>query len=342
MPESATRSLTVPTERPVDEGGRPASVLVVDDDDWIRDLLCCTLLDFGYCVRKASSAEEALDQLHSSAFDLVLSDVKMPGMDGIALSRCLSQTHPGLPVVLLTGCAEVELARSALRHGATDYITKPFDIDSLSIVVERNLERLRIERKRALEQDFHVRFQVIQALAAAMDAKQTYTARHSRHVTSIAGKIGERMGLSWSEMRFLKMAAQVHDVGKIGVPDVLLDKAGELTPQEWEVMRTHPGKGAEIIGQVPELAYVADIVRHHHERMDGTGYPDGLRGQSIPHLARIIAVADAFEAMTSHRAYRSRLPVAEAVRRLQEAAGTQFDENVVQVFLLLHSEGSVP
>lgn len=333
MPHSPVWSPPVPAERPADEVGQPVRILVIDDDEVIRELMARTLSDSGYRVHVAASAEDALELLRENAYDLVLSDVSLPGMDGICLSRILSQTHPSLPVVLVTSFADAEIARTALRHGATDFITKPFNINSLSIVVEQNIERRRLECLKILQYDEKLKFRSIRLLAATIDAKQSYTAEHSRRVAAIAEVIGQELALTPTEMCYLEMAALVHDVGKIGVPDSLLNKQGELTEYEWVTMRTHPAKGAEIVGQVEELAYVSDIVRHHHERIDGTGYPDRLRGESIPFLSRIVAVADAYECMTSDRAYRARLPVQEARRRLFEGAGTQFDPCVVKALI---------
>jgi putative two-component system response regulator len=317
----------------LEEVGQPVRVLVIEDDEVVRELVARTLADSGYRIRVAASAEEALELLRQDAFDLVLSDVNLPGMDGVCLSRILSQTHPAVPIVLITGFADVELARTALRYGATDFITKPFHVNSLCIVVEQNIERRRLERLKVLQHDEKLKFRAIRLLAATIDAKQHYTADHSRRVAAIAEVIGRAMTLAPTEMCYLEMAALVHDVGKIGVPDSLLNKQGELTEYEWVTMRTHPAKGAEIVGQVEELAYVSDIVRHHHERIDGTGYPDRLRGESIPLLARIVAVADAYESMTSDRVYRARLSVQEARRRLCEGAGTQFDPEVVEALI---------
>lgn len=341
MPESVVRPTAVPTERSTSAGGLTSGkrVLVVDDDEWVRELLVSTLLDAGYHVSTASSAEEALAKLYSASFDLVLSDVKMPGMDGITLSRFLSTAYPHLPVVLVTGQGDSDLARAALQQGAADFILKPLSIHAIPVVVASNLERFRLAQQRDLDLDDKIALMSIQALAAAIDARESYTAEHSRRVAALSVMLGEQIGLSPGEVRALDMAAQVHDVGKIGVPDHVLNKEGRLTEEEWATMRTHPIQGAEIVGKVPELFHVAEVVRYHHERMDGRGYPEGLRGESIPLLSRIIAVVDAYECMTSNRIYRPRLPVEEALRRLREAAGTQFDSAVVDDFLRLHGEG---
>jgi len=321
---------------------RAVEVLVVDDEDATRELLAILLRESGYRVETADSAEEALALLRRRPFDLVLSDVQMPGASGLELSRILTHSHPHLPVVLITGHADVDTAREAVQIGAADYLTKPFTVESLAVAVERNLERRRLERERILEQDHRVMYRSIQALAAAIDAKQPLTAQHSERVVRLVERLCPALGLTGGEASAACFAAQVHDVGKIAVPDAVLEKAGPLTEEEWVWMRTHPARGAEIVGQIEELSFVADIVRHHHERIDGTGYPDGLAGESIPFLSRVIAVADAYEVMTSDRAYRARLPHAEAVRRLRECAGSQFDEGVVQVFCRLGDEGGDP
>lgn len=341
MPESAATPLSVPEQRYVDTGSRPVRILAVDDEEDVQALLTDALTENGYQVRLAPNAEQALELLRFEPFDLVLTDLKMPGMDGITLAGILSQTHPGLPVVLLTGFAQVELARDALRHGASDFVTKPFALASLHVVIARNLERRRLERQRVLEQADKILFQTVQTLAAAISAKERGTGQHLCRAALLAKTLGEEIGLAPQEMRCLELATHIHDVGKIGVPDSILNKPGPLNAEEWVIMRSHPVIGAEIVGQVDELAYVANIVRHHHERIDGLGHPDGLRGDSIPLLSRIISIVDAYECMTSDRVYRSRLPVAEAIRRLEEASGTQFDASLVAVFLRLHQEGKV-
>lgn len=309
------------------------TILVVDDDQWIRNLLEESLKDIGYHVETAANAEDAFRTIRSIPIDLVLSDVRMPGMDGIEFSRELHRTHPGIPIVLLTGFGHIDLARLALREGASDFITKPFNLDTIAIIVERNLERKRLEIQRALERDNLIMFKTIQALVAAIDARQKQTALHSKRVTHLAMALGDRVGLNDNEKRCLELAAHVHDVGKIAVPDNILNKCGSLTEEEWVTMRIHSEAGAEIVGQVNELRYISDVVRHHHEKVDGSGYPDGLKGESIPVLSRIIAVADAYECMISDRPYRSRLSEEIALSRLAECAGTQFDKRFVEVFL---------
>ncbi|HSV73072.1 MAG TPA: HD domain-containing phosphohydrolase [Chthonomonadales bacterium] len=332
MAEPAAGPLSVPTAATASELRSCAHILVVDDEAWVRDLLHTSLSCSGYCVSAVPSAEQALAFLQRQDCDLVLSDVRMDGMDGLALSRALRASHPHIPVVLLTGHAHVELARTALQQGAADFITKPFAVGALPIVIERNLERARIERHRAQQDGERTMLQSVRMLAATIDAKQRCTARHSERVTVLAAAVGEAMSLPLAEQRTLDMAARVHDVGKIGVPDCVLNKGGALDDLEWESVRSHPVTGHSIVKAVPQLECVASIVRHHHERFDGDGYPDGLCGDEIPLLARIITVADAYEAMTSERPYRPVLSPAAACAQLTEHAGTQFDPDIVDIF----------
>jgi HD-GYP domain-containing protein (c-di-GMP phosphodiesterase class II) len=235
-----------------------------------------------------------------------------------------------MPIVVITGHGSVELARKALRRGATDFTVKPFNIDELPITVERNLERRRLESERLFQRTEEVMFEAVTALAAAIDAKDAYTAGHSREVTRVSLELGRLMNYSDEKLRVLRIAAEMHDVGKIGVPDSVLLKPAALTPEEWAQMQQHAAKGGDIIGQIEEMAGVATIVRHHHERMDGRGYPDGLAGDAIPQLSRTIAVADAYEAMSSDRAYRKRLGQDQIIAEFKRCAGIQFDGQLVQ------------
>lgn len=313
-------------------GSRTIRILVADDDAWIRDLLTHVLLMSRYEVNAVPSAEEALVALRSSPYDLLISDMKMGGMSGLDLIVHVAQSYPNLPVVLITahGCAD--LMRVALRQGACDFIAKPFNIETIPLIIERNLERRNLELQKVVEHDNRFMFKTIQALAAAIDAKEPYTAQHSRRVTALSVAVAEHLKLPADDMRVLELAAHVHDVGKIGTPDSVLKKPGRLDAEEWDAMRQHPVQGAEIVGRVEELRYVAEVVRHHHEWINGAGYPDGLMGESIPFLSRVIAVADAFEVMTSDRVYKRRLPSEEAMRRLSDGAGTQFETRIVEAF----------
>lgn len=318
-----------------------SSVLIVDDDREMCVLLARKLSRSGYSVSAVHSSEEAIGLLRKAAFDLVLCDLRLPGLDGFGFCSRVHESHPDLPVVMVTGHGGVELARTAMQNGATDFVTKPIKLDALSMLVEKNLERKRLERGRELSRDSRLILQFIEALAAAIDAKESATAQHSLRVTALSKTVAEALGLPESELLAIELAALVHDVGKIGIPDRILQKPGKLDEAEWELIRTHPVVGSQIVGRIEELTHVADVIRHHHERIDGAGYPDGLEGEAIPLPSRIIAVADAFEVMTTDRVYRARLEDSEAIARLRDCAGTQFDSEVVEAFCELHESDAL-
>ena len=245
-----------------------------------------------------------------------------------------------MPVVLLTGHNDVELARASLRHGASDFVTKPFSLRDLPVLIERNLTRHRLEATRLREREAQVLFEAIKALASAVDAKDHNTARHSRRVTELSLILADAIGMTQEEKHVLELAAWMHDVGKIGVPDRILSKPSSLTEEEVCVMRNHPAMGGEIVGQIEEMIGVSTVIRHHHERPDGHGYPDGLRGQAIPLASRIILIADAFEAMTSNRSYRPDQGRDRAFEELRQHGGSQFDPDLVETFIA--KMGSLP
>lgn len=312
---------------------RASRLLVVDDMEPMRLALQDSLRLQGYDVVSAASGEEALELLRSQRFDLLLTDQTMPGLSGIELMEATARIHPDMPVVLLTGHTDVELAKSSLQRGASDFVTKPVNIRELPIVIERNLTRRRLEVTRLKEREAQVLFEAIKALASAVDAKDPYTARHSMRVTRLSLLLADAVGLASDERYVLELAAWMHDVGKIGVPDQTLTKPTSLTPEEFAVMKIHPVKGGEIVGQIEELGRVSDAIRHHHERLDGKGYPDGLRGEAIPIASRIIIIADAFEAMTSNRSYRPGLGRELAFKELHTHRGTQFAPELVEAFI---------
>jgi putative two-component system response regulator len=308
-------------------------VLVVDDMEAMRLALVKCLHISGYEVMAASSGAEALELLRTHTFDLLLTDQTMPGLSGLELTEAVSRMHPDMPIVVLTGHTDVELAKDSLKRGASDFVTKPVNIRELPILVERNLTRRRLEVARLRDRGAQVLFEAIKALASAVDAKDPYTARHSRRVTRLSLLLADAIQLSSEERYLLELSAWMHDVGKIGVPDSILTKPAPLNQEEFAVMKEHSAKGGEIVGEIEELGRVADVIRHHHERMDGGGYPDGLRGAAIPLASRIILIADSFEAMVADRSYRRSLGREAAIRELQEHSGTQFDQSLTQAFI---------
>jgi cyclic di-GMP phosphodiesterase len=312
---------------------RTPRLLVVDDLEAMRLALGESLRLQGYEVVLATSGEEALQLLHSQHFDLLLTDQIMPGLSGVELAEATVRIHPDLPIVLLTGNTDVELARASLMRGASDFVTKPLNNWELPILIERNLMRRHLESARWKEREGEVLFEAIKALASAVDAKDPHTARHSMRVSRLALILADAIDMPADDKRTLELAAWMHDVGKIGVPDYILTKPAALTSDELAIMRHHPVKGGEIVGQIGELAGVSDVIRHHHERSDGGGYPDGLRGDAIPLASRIIVIADAYEAMTSNRSYRRGQGREHAFQELRRHRGSQFDPGLAEVFI---------
>ncbi len=313
--------------------GKNVSVLVVEYDQDARAALEHALKQAGYDLHRASTTNEAIDLLRSRKFDIMLSDALILGTDGMQILGLASSIHPMMPIVLTTVPSMAGVARQAMQHGVTDLLVKPFNELELPVVIERNLERKRLERQMLLEKSTGILLQAIDALVAAIDAKDRLTAGHTAKVTHIALAIADTLGLPSEERYTLELAARLHDIGKLSLPDSALNKPGALSDEEWAAMQRHPAVGSQIVGAIEELSYIATIVRHHHERLDGKGYPDGLQGEAIPFLSRIIAVADAFEAMTSERSYRQRMTPQEAIEELRRCVGTHYSSDIVEALV---------
>ncbi len=320
--------------------GQSAQILVVDDDAALRRGLTEHLISRGYRVVTASDGPSALALLATTVCDLVFCDIMMPGMSGIQVVTRISEIYPHLPVVMLTALSDAEVTREALRQGAADFVAKPFSYRDIPIVVERNLERQRLNHARLEEQQGAALLAIIDVLAAAMGARERVTAEHSGRMVDLTLCIADGLDLTLHERFLLRLAAPMHDVGKIGISDRILLKTVGLDPEEWKEMKRHPEIGAQILRQIPELREVATIIRHHHERIDGHGYPDGLAGDAIPLPSRIIAIADAFDAMTSDRPYRKGMPVERALAELTRHAGSQFDSLLLEIFTSRYDQGS--
>ena len=308
------------------------TVLVIErEEDACAHILINTLSANSCAVAIAHSLADATELLKTQVFDIALVGIDvLPGRDTNALAA-LAAIHPQMPLVLLTTDLPPDQAKAALRRGAADILLKPYNPAELPLVIERNLERQRIELQRLVQKSTGVMLQAIEALVAAIDAKDHHTAGHSQRVTALVMSMCDGLKISNEERFALELAAKLHDIGKVALPDSALNKQSPLTDKEWNAMREHPALGAKIVGAISELAYVSTIIRHHHERLDGTGYPDGLCGPAIPYMSRIIAVADAYEAMTSERAHRSRLIPAEALRELRRHSGTYYEPKIIEV-----------
>ena len=339
------------------DGDSPPRCLVVDDEPRLRQVLVRLMETDGFACRQAGSGVEALARLREEPATLVLTDLRMPQMDGIELLREVRARYPDTAVVLITAIADVDVAVSCLNIGAMDYLTKPFNLEEVRARVTQALEKRRLiienrgyqtrleervaDQARRLEELF---LGSIQSLAEALELKDPYTRGHSVRVSRYSSEIARALGLPDDVVRQVELGGHVHDIGKIGVREAVLNKAGALTDEEYAHIMEHPVLGwrilAPLLGDAP---MILNIVRSHHERYDGDGVPDGLRGDGIPLEARIVAVADAFDAMTSGRAYRDGLHMSmgQAVAELERCSGTQFDPAVLAAFLDAVAAGAV-
>jgi putative two-component system response regulator len=311
----------------------PPRVLVVDDEPLNLDLMLAYLEPEGYQVSTASTGLGALDAVAASPPDLILLDAMMPGLDGFTVCARLKATPETrlIPVVVVTALAAVEERIHAINVGADDFLSKP--VYRLELIA-RCRSLLRAKR---FADELETVEHVIRSLTRAIEARDGYTEQHTERVTSRAGALGVYIGLKGSALRVLQMGCMLHDVGKIGIPEAVLSKPGTLSEEEFAVMRRHPVIGVDICRPLRSriITQALPIIRHHHERFDGMGYPDGLRGVEIPLLARITAIADAYDALTSDRPYRGRMSVDRATAVLQTGAGTQWDCDLVSAFLAL-------
>jgi putative nucleotidyltransferase with HDIG domain len=333
-------------------------LLIVDDDENVRKIVAALLNDEGFETVTAGSAEEALEVLDHQAFALVVSDIKMPDRDGLWLLGQLRRRHRDTAMIMMTGYGQVDTAVQALKYGASDYLTKPVRVNQLSASVTRALDHRRLqlenrayqeglegavrEKTRELEHAYDeindTYTLTLEALVTALDARECETGNHSQRVVRTTLAIADRMGIMGEEREHIARGALLHDIGKIGVPDHVLLKPGRLTDEEWVDMRKHPEIGARILSGINFLEPAAEIVLAHQERWDGDGYPRGLKGDEIPVGARIFAVADALDAITSDRPYRRGRSLQYAREEIQRYAGTQFDPIVVEHFLAISEE----
>ena len=322
---AARRGLTAPRQPSY---GAPI-VLIVDDGETNRNLVQAFLSDIDCRLRTASDGPSALASIELEPPDLVLLDVQMPGMNGYEVCRQIKDLPRGrlLPVVMLTALARANDRVLALESGADDFMSKPVDRVELVARVRSAL------RLKALYDTLDSAEHVIFSLAAAVEAKDAYTEKHTHRVAENARMIGKRMGLPERAKDALYRGGIIHDIGKIGVPDQILLKPGPLDSDELRIMQQHPLTGESIVRPLRSGVPLLPIVRHHHERVDGTGYPDGLKGRAIPHLARIVAVCDAFDALTSDRPYRRARTPEEALEILSDGAGKQWDPEAIEVLV---------
>ena len=308
-------------------------VLVIEDDIDYGQMLADALENLHYKVYLSFSATGGLDIIREKKLDIILTDLKMPGINGLELAQKIIKMYLDIPIVLITGLNDLSLVKKALEIGVSDYIVKPITVDELPVVVERNLQRKILEKKQFQNNRADSLLKALKALMKALDAKDSYTYGHSQRVVRLAMQMGDELHLSSDEKYTLQLAASLHDIGKIGMPDNILKKADSLEDIEMRKAKDHPVVGSEILGEIEELSEVASIVRHHHERFDGKGYPDGLKGNAIPLFSRILFILDAYEAIASDRVYRKGIGQQKALDEIVQNAGSQFDPELVEVFL---------
>jgi response regulator RpfG family c-di-GMP phosphodiesterase len=338
---------------PIDPRREQARILIVDDDPAVRNTIAQLLREEGYDTTVVDNAEEGLALAKAEEYPLVITDMRMPGQDGAWLRDRLHEARPDTAIIMLTAFGDTEAAVEALHKGATDYLLKPPRVTDLIRAIERALSKRRLEQARqrhrtSLERRVRDRTAELQqalqdletaysttlwALVAALDAREQEVSNHSQRVVRFTQAIARRVGIPERELPDIGRGALLHDIGKIGITDAVLLKPGKLTEAEWVVMRTHPQIGFDILKSIPFLGSPADLVLTHQERFDGSGYPRGLAGEALPMGARVFAVADTYDAITSDRPYRKRQSHEAARAEILRCSGTQFDPRCVEAFL---------
>lgn len=328
-------------------------ILIVDDEEMIRDLLTSALQQDKYVCHQAANVDEAFIILGSQPIDLVISDIMMPGRSGVELLRDLKKVDPDIAVLMITGLSDMNTALECVHLGADDYITKPFGINRVILTVKNLIERrcLVIEKKnyqaslefKVMEQTEQIRNTMnelshaydstLTALVRALDAREKEVGSHSERVMNYTVFLAKKLGIAGKELEELAKGALLHDIGKIGISDNILLKPGKLDDNEWIEMRKHPMVGYAILSEIKFLKAPTEIILGHHERFDGSGYPKQLKGTQIPVGARIFALVDTLDAMTSDRPYRKALPFEAVAQEVIKHNGTQFDPEIAKLFL---------
>lgn len=338
---------------------RPERILVVDDDFGVIDVIARQLGMRGFQIDTTTESSQVMEMLAVKTYDLVISDLNMPPPNGLTLLREIQARYPFTAVLMLTGVNDVKTAIQAMLDGASDYLVKPHNETQLVLRVERALERSRLLREQAfyyqrleeqveqqtrelreqanklskmLKQLYATYKATLRALEAALDVRDQSAPGHCRRVSQLAVRLAKYMGLKGQALIDIEHGALLHDIGKLSIPDAILLKPGPLTPEERRLVENHPLIGVQIVGHIDFLAGALPVIRSHHERYDGSGYPEGLKGQDIPLLARIFSVVDAFDAQISQRPYNRVRSVEDALDELRAGKGSNFDPHVVDAF----------
>lgn len=330
-----------------------AEKILVIDDDAMNLKMAEFILKRDYEVVCVSSGREALDYLTQSVPDMILLDLHMPEMNGLEVLEKIHGMEKvcHVPVVFLTADSERETEIKIFQAGAMDYIQKPFlaevvrhrigrllELYHLQQSLQQEVEKKTRQLKESSERMQRLSVQVMLSLASAIDAKDAYTKGHSMRVAQYSCELAKRMGKTGREIEDIYYIGLLHDIGKIGIPNAIINKPGKLTEEEYAVIQSHPAIGAEILDNISELPDISIGARWHHERYDGTGYPDRLKGAAIPETARIIGAADAYDAMSSRRSYRDVLPQQAVRAEIEKGKGTQFDPVIAEHLLAMIDE----
>ncbi len=328
-------------------------ILIVDEDPYVRDTLVNILEGAGYGTFESECFVDAVRHLRTEFIDLVLVNIRLPDKSGFDLLDHVKKKHSGVDTILLSAFSDVDSAAQAIGKGAYDYISKPFHAFDILMAVNRAQEKRRLIiqnkdfldnlEKKVREQALSLRLRgeeklqllnnMILSFVTTLEAKDKYTEGHSRRVAETALVLADRVGMSPREQEEIRLAGIFHDMGKIGIREGVLNKKGKLNAEEYEVIKQHVMIGVKILSQIPQFKAITPVVRSHHEFFDGNGYPDGIVGEKIPLGGRILAVCDAFDAMTSGRPYRNKLTTLQAAGILHRNRGTQFDPQMVDIFL---------
>lgn len=328
------------------EDDTPAIVTIVDDDPAVLDVLLRAARMWNYSCRGVTTAEQGLELLERNPTPLLVTDLRMPGRGGIWLVQEVRRRWPRIEITVITAGHDTDAAIDCLNAGAHRYFLKPINLDDFHHALDdthqrycnarakeaerRHLQKQVAKKTRVIQRNF---LGSIKMMVSIQEARDSYTSGHSRRVQLYALQLARALNFDRRQVRQVSLAARLHDVGKLGVPESILNKPDRLTVAEFDVIREHPVIGERILSKVIRNREVLAAVRGHHEKMDGSGYPDGLRGPHLPALARVIAIVDAFDALTSSRAYRGAMPTQEALGILADGAGNHFDADYVRAFL---------
>jgi putative two-component system response regulator len=328
----------------------PVQILVVDDEEPIRNALKKFLSQQQFEVYAAGTGDDALQQLRRHRIALMLCDIRMPGTSGVDLVPQAIEIEPELAILMLTAVNDATSAALCMQRGAMDYLTKPIELADLGRAVQRALKRREMlgenrQLNQWLKEEVSTRtaelqrergklerlsIATLEALVNALEAKDPYMRGHSARVADLSATIAHQLGLAEEDLEHVRVAGRLHDIGKIGTRESVLNKQGALTPDEFEHVKQHVVIGSQILAPLSHLGDIIPAVRHHHERWDGTGYPDGLRGEAIPIGARIIGAAEVFDALSTSRAYQEKMSPENAVERIADLSGTVLDPQVVE------------